>query len=197
MADPTTFYSTLFTLLFVGMWVAWFVVWRVMALRAKAAARSESLSSRLSHVVPLVIAAGLLAAPRIPFPVLGDRFVPLALWVAWLGAALMFAGLLLCVWARLVIAENWSSAVQVKHGHELVVDGPYRWVRHPIYTGLLLMFAGTALAVDEWRGVLAVAIAAGAFWRKLSIEENAMRGEFGDAYERYAGRTRALIPFVL
>jgi len=196
MAEAT-FYRWLFTLLFAGMWGGWFVLWRVMATRVKTAAQSEGLASWLSHFGPLVIAGGLLAAPRFPFPPLDGRFVPLALWPPTLGVALTFAGLVSCVWARFVLAGNWSGYVEVKHDHELVVDGPYRWVRHPIYTGLLLMFAGTALAVGEWRGVLAVAIAAAAFWRKLRLEEAAMRGEFGEAYVRYANRTSRLIPYLL
>jgi protein-S-isoprenylcysteine O-methyltransferase Ste14 len=196
MAGPT-FYRWFFTFLIAGMWVGWFVFWRVMALRVKAASQSEGQVSYLSHFGPLVIAGALLAAPRVPVPALSDRFVPLALWPAWLGVALMFAGLLFCVWARLLLAGNWSGFVEVKQDHELVVDGPYRLVRHPIYTGLLLMFAGTAIAVGEWRGVLAVAIAAAAFWRKLGLEEAVMRRQFGAAYDGYAERTRALIPFVL
>ena len=70
-------------------------------------------------------------------------------------------------------------------------------MRHPIYTGLLLAFVGSAWAVGEWRGVLAVAIVAASFWRKLKLEEAVMRREFGGAYDRYATRTQALIPFVL
>ena len=101
------------------------------------------------------------------------------------------------IWARFVIAGNWSDFVQVKQDHELIVDGPYRWVRHPIYTGLLLMFAGTALAVGEWRGALAVVVAAAAFWRKLKLEEAVMRHQFGDAYAEYAARVPALVPFVV
>lgn len=196
MAAPD-FYRSLFTALFAGMWVGWFVLWRVMALRVKAAVHSERFGSRLSHVGPLVIAGALLAAPQIPVLGLDDRFVPLALWPPTLGVVLTFAGLLFCVWARFVLAGNWSDFVQVKHDHELVVEGPYRWVRHPIYTGILMMLAGTALAVGEWRAVLAVAIAAAAFGHKLRLEEAVMRQEFGEAYTRYADRTRALIPFVL
>ena len=135
--------------------------------------------------------------PRVPIPLLDERFVPLAIWPAALGAALTFAGVVFSVWARFVLAANWSSLVQLKQDHELIVEGPYRWVRHPIYTGVLLMFAGTALAVGEWRGLLAVAIAAAAFWRKLRLEETVMRGQFGDAYARYAERVPALIPLLL
>ena len=191
------FYTWLFSSLFFAMWIGWLVLWRVMAFRVKATAQSENLPSRLSHLVPLLLAGYLLAAPRVPFAVLDERFVPLAIWPAALGAALTFAGLLFSVWARFTLAGNWSDFVQVKHDHELIVEGPYRWVRHPIYTGLILMFAGTALAVGEWRGVLAVAIAAASFWRKLRLEEAVMRRQFGETYGTYAERVPALIPFVL
>jgi protein-S-isoprenylcysteine O-methyltransferase Ste14 len=187
----------LFLTLFLVMWVGWLLLWRVMAFNVKAAARSESPASRLSHLAPLVFAGCLIAAPHVPFAALNQRFVAPALWPAALGAALTFAGAAFSIWARFIIADNWSSDVQLKRDHELIVAGPYRWVRHPIYTGLLLMFAGTALAVGEWRGVLAVAIAALALWRKLRIEEAFMRLNFGEAYARYAARTPALMPFVI
>ena len=191
------FYRWLFLSLFLIMWVGWFAVWRVMALRVKAAAQSESLPSRLSHLVPLLVAAFFLSVPQPLIPSLNERFVPLAIWPAALGAALGYAGLAFCVWARLTIADNWSSAVQLKRDHELIIQGPYRWVRHPIYTGLLLMFIGTALAVGEWRSVLAVAIAAASFWRKLTIEEGVMRRQFGAAYDDYKARVPALVPFLV
>jgi protein-S-isoprenylcysteine O-methyltransferase Ste14 len=123
--------------------------------------------------------------------------VPFTTWLPWLGPALTLAGIAFTIWARVLLGGNWSGNVTLKHGHELVVDGPYRWVRHPIYTGILVALAGTALALGEWRGVLALAIAAAALWRKLGLEEALMRGQFGDAYARYAERVPALIPFVL
>ncbi len=70
---------------------------------------------------------------------------------------------------------------KLKRDHELIVDGPYAFVRHPIYTGLLLALVGSALAVGEWRAALAVAIVAASFWRKLGIEEAVMRRQFGEA----------------
>jgi protein-S-isoprenylcysteine O-methyltransferase Ste14 len=161
----------------------------------KEAAQSESAVSRLSHVVPLLIAAYLLVA-HVPLPLLNERFAPLALWLAVLGATLTFAGLAFAIWARFVIAGNWSSYVELKRDHELIIAGPYRWVRHPIYTGLLLAFIGSALAVGEWRGLLAVAIVAASFWRKLKLEEAVMRRQFGETYARYAARVPALIPFL-
>ena len=189
------FAHRLFLSLFVLMWGGWFALWNIMAWRVKEAAQSESRVSRLSHVVPLLIAAYLLAG-KVPLPLLHDRFAPLSIWTAALGAALTFAGLAFAIWARFIIAGNWSSYVELKQDHELIVEGPYAFVRHPIYTGLLLAFVGSALAVGEWRGVLSVAIVAASFWRKLRFEEGVMRRQFGEAYARYAARVPALIPFV-
>jgi protein-S-isoprenylcysteine O-methyltransferase Ste14 len=115
----------------------------------------------------------------------------------WVGAALTAAGLLFTVWARVHLGTNWSGTVTLKRGHELITSGPYAFVRHPIYTGLLLAFLGSALARDEWRGVLALALVALALWRKLRNEERWMREQFGDAYSAYSKRVAALVPRVL
>ncbi|MGA2487639.1 MAG: isoprenylcysteine carboxylmethyltransferase family protein [Roseiarcus sp.] len=177
------------------LWLVWIVVWIAMARGVKSVA--ERAKGSRAHYLPMTLAVVLLAAPRLPLFPLDVRFVPAALWPAALGLALTFAGLAFAFWARARLADNWSSSVTLKRDHELIDDGPYRWVRHPIYTGLLVALAGAALAVGEWRGVIAVALAAVALWRKLRLEEAVMRRQFGDTYDRYAERTRALIPFVL
>jgi protein-S-isoprenylcysteine O-methyltransferase Ste14 len=182
--------------LFPCLWLVFVAFWIAMARRGKTVVERESAFSRLSHYVPLAIAIYLLAAPHVPIALLNERFAPLSLWMVRLGAALTFAGIAFAIWARVWIAGNWSSDVTLKRDHELITSGPYRWVRHPIYTGILLGLLGTALAVGEWRGLLAVAFAAVAFWRKLRIEEAVMRRQFGEAYARYAERAPALIPFV-
>jgi protein-S-isoprenylcysteine O-methyltransferase Ste14 len=183
--------------LFPALWIALIVFWIAMSRGGKSVAQRESAFSRLSHYGPLAIAVYLLVAPSVPIAILDQRFVPLSLGVVQLGAALTFVGIAFAVWARLRLAGNWSSDVTLKREHELIVDGPYAFVRHPIYTGVLAGLIGTGLAVGEWRAVLAVVLAGAAWWRKLTIEEDVMRRQFGDVYDRYAARTRALIPFVL
>jgi protein-S-isoprenylcysteine O-methyltransferase Ste14 len=183
--------------LFPFLWLVFIAIWIAMARGGKAVAERESVYSRLSHYLPLAIGVCLLAAPDIPVAPLNDRFAPLALWPVRLGAALTFAGIAFAIWARIRIAGNWSSDVTLKRDHELIVDGPYADVRHPIYTGILLGLAGTGLAVGEWRAVLGVILVGAAYWRKLTIEEGVMRRQFGEAYVRYAARVPALIPFVL
>jgi protein-S-isoprenylcysteine O-methyltransferase Ste14 len=183
--------------LFPSIWLSWAAYWWVASRNVKAVARRESVRSRLLHIVPLVVAVGLLWPRGFPIPVLRERFLPLSAWGFWVGAALTVAGLLFAVWARLHLGKNWSGIVTVKENHELVTSGPYSIVRHPIYTGLLLAFIGSALARGEWRGVLAVALVLWAFWRKLRIEESWMREQFGSAYQAYGRHIAALVPYVL
>jgi protein-S-isoprenylcysteine O-methyltransferase Ste14 len=180
------------------MWLAWVGYWWLRSGDVKASTRREPFLSRLLHIVPLVFAGMLLWLPGVLLvPWLNARFVPLSGWAFWAGAALALAGFLFTVWAREHLGRNWSGIVTVKQDHELIVNGPYALVRHPIYTGLLLAFAGTGLALGEWRGVLAVVIALLALWRKLRIEERWMQEQFGEQYRAYKHRVAALVPFVL
>ncbi|MDB5801073.1 MAG: isoprenylcysteine carboxylmethyltransferase family protein [Rhodocyclales bacterium] len=183
--------------LFFAMWFGWGCYWWLLSRNVKASTRLESLSSRLLHVLPLVFAMLLLWVEYLPIPLLRDRFIAWAIWQFWTGAALTAAGLFFAVWARHHIGKNWSAIVTLKNEHELIVSGPYALVRHPIYTGLLLAFVGSALARGEWRGVLAVFIAALALWRKLRLEERWMREQFGEQYEAYSQRVSALLPWLL
>lgn len=177
-------------------WIAFFVYWLFASVRVKAVAERQSAGSRLFHSVYLWIGA-LLLLRDMPFLGLDHR------WLAYtprLGAAAAFitaAGVALAIWARTTLGGNWSGAVTIKQGHELVQRGPYRWVRNPIYTGLLLMFAGTALAIGEMRGLAAVALVYLGFWIKIRQEEAFMLRQFPDAFPAYRDRVRALIPFVL
>lgn len=183
--------------LFPAIWLGWLAYWWVASYGVKAVVRREPVASRLLHIVPLTLAAILCTMQRAPSGMLAERFVPLAAWPFWLGALITICGLAFSVWARVYLGTNWSGTVTIKQDHELVTNGPYAIVRHPIYTGLLLGFLGTALALGDWRGILAFVLAAGALWRKLKFEESWMREQFGEAYRAYAGRVAALVPFIL
>ena len=187
----------LYRYLFPAMWLSWAVYWWVSSRNVKSAVRRESLVSRLLHIGPLFLAGVLLSVPNMPVRFLGERFLPLTTWLFAVAAALTAVGLLFAVWARRYLGANWSATVTIKEGHELIVGGPYALVRHPIYTGLLLAFVGSTMAIGEWRGVLAVALASAALWRKLRLEERWMRQQFGDAYRAYCRHVAALVPFVL
>jgi protein-S-isoprenylcysteine O-methyltransferase Ste14 len=107
------------------------------------------------------------------------------------------AGCLWAIWARLTLGANWSGRVTVKADHELVTSGPYALSRHPIYTGLMVAVAGTALAGGEWRCVLAVLVILLALMVKMGQEEKLMMQTFPQAYSSYRQRVKALIPGIL
>lgn len=183
--------------LILGLWAAWLIYWSVSALNVKTTRRRESLLSRAGHGVPLLIAAWLLVTPRLSSGMLGARFMPAGPAGSLAGTGLVLLGLLFTVWARVHLGRNWSGIVTLKQDHELIRSGPYRWVRHPIYTGLLLAFIGSAIALGQWRGGLAVLLVFAALWRKLRLEERWMIETFGAAYTSYRNEVAALIPFVL
>jgi protein-S-isoprenylcysteine O-methyltransferase Ste14 len=177
-----------------ALWVIWVAYWYIASRNVKQTTRVESPLSRAGHAVPLAVAAWLLWPDRLPWNFLCQEIVPWSDGLYLFGVACVAAGLAFSCWARYVLGRNWSGIVTVKEDHELIRTGPYRYVRHPIYTGLLLGFVGTAIARDEWRGVLAVVIVYVALWRKFRLEERWMIENFGDAYLRFRDEVPALIP---
>lgn len=146
--------------------------------------------------MPLVLGAILLVFPRLGGRALSAPFLPRSATTSYLAVALVASGLAFAVWARQHLAGNWSARVTVKEEHQLVRTGPYRWVRHPIYTGMLLALLGTVIAVDTRLGLIAFALIIASFVRKLVIEERFMTATFGTDYERYRRETARLVPFL-
>jgi protein-S-isoprenylcysteine O-methyltransferase Ste14 len=182
-------------LLIATLWVAWLIYWMASAFNVKPTRWRESLLSAWLHRLPVLAACLLLATPR-PWPqLLTERFLPAGLVVAIVGVVLVAGGLSLSVWARRHLGRNWSSNVMLKQDHALIRTGPYRRVRHPIYTGMLIAFLGTAVAIGEWRGVVAVVLAVAGFVWKSRLEEGRMRATFPE-YEQYRKETAALVPFL-
>ena len=179
-----------------ALWLVWLAFWVISAARVKPIARVETAQSRLTATIPLFVAGWLMLGGRLS-TLLDGRFLPDSVAVAWVGVVLTAAGLAFAIWARIALGGNWSGTVTVKQNHELVERGPYMVVRHPIYTGLILATLGTAIAIGQWRALLAVALVIAALWFKLRVEERMMRETFGATYDEYAHRVRALIPFVL
>ena len=117
-------------------------------------------------------------------------------WRQGIGLVLFLLGLALAVWARAYIGRNWGMPMTRKADPELVTTGPYRTVRHPIYSGIILAMAGTALAVSVTWLVLLVLLAAYFIYSAVT-EERDMAARFPDSYPAYKRSTKMLIPFVL
>jgi len=186
------FYKSFFAV----VWIFFFVYWQIKAIRTKTTQRLEPAASRVLRVFIFLIAIVLLSVTRIPLPWLYLQIWPAGLWSFWLGAAVTIAGLLFAVWARVYLGSNWSRSVTIKQGHELITTGPYAMARHPIYTGVLTGLLGTAIALSQVRGFLALALFFLAFWLKLRMEEQWMRSQFGETYATYAHQTAALVPYL-
>lgn len=182
--------------LFPVLWWSWAAYWYFSGLSASAPKRVQHSGARFLHRAELLAAFALLAFPQLGYGWLGLRLVPRTEALFLSGASLLVAGLGFAVWARVHLGQHWSGHVTLKVGHRLIRTGPYAIVRHPIYTGLLLALTGSAVAVDEVRGVLAVAIAAEAILRKLRLEERWLTEEFGGEYDRYRREVKALVPGV-
>ncbi|MGH9520834.1 MAG: methyltransferase family protein [Terriglobales bacterium] len=183
--------------LFTAMWIAFFVYWQVKALNAKTTQRMEPLAFKVARSALFLAAIALLMFNKIPVPWLYKLLYPYSRLSFFGGAAVLAVGLLFAVWARVHLGRNWSRSVTIKEGHELVQTGPYALVRHPIYTGILVGFVGTALAVGQVRGWVSVLFVLASFWIKLTLEEQWMREVFGAKYDEYARRVKALVPFVV
>lgn len=179
------------------VWIAFLLYWQIKAIHTKTTQRLEPAASRILRVFIFLIAIALLSTRRIPLRWLYLQLWPVGFWPFWLGAAVMIAGLLFAMWAREHLGRNWSRSVTIKQDHELITSGPYGVVRHPIYTGILTGFLGTAIAISELRGFIAFVLVFLAFWIKLRMEEQWMRAQFGETYASYAHETAALVPFVL
>ena len=175
-------------------WLAFIVYWFVSALKRKDAKRTETSLERMRHSLPMLAAYILTFVPVSHYGLLGARVVSASELPGILGALATIAGVALAVWARRHLGTNWSSTVSIRADHELIHTGPYRTIRHPIYTGMLLAFAGTALALGEVRGVIAFAMVLIAFYFKARKEESFLTQEFGERFAERARQTGMFLP---
>ncbi len=176
------------------LWLSWTTVWAAWAVGSKLTIRRESLRSRLAYHVLLLAGAVLLAFSDRGGRWLAVRLLPRNALGVWIVTAAVAAGLVFAIAARAYIGRNWSASVTVKSGHELIRTGPYRFVRHPIYTGMLLAFVGTAVVLGDVRGMVALVLVTWSFLLKIGVEERFMADQFPQEYAGYKARTPALIP---
>jgi protein-S-isoprenylcysteine O-methyltransferase Ste14 len=178
-------------------WIIFMAVWLLAAISTKRSVYRESPAQRLRYSILLIAGYFLLIrGHRLPYS-LSARVLPHIEVMAWAGAALCAAGLAFCIWARITLGRNWSGAVTLKEEHELIERGPYRLVRHPIYTGLIAMFLATAIVLGHVGGIIGLVLVFVSFWIKLSDEERVMLKQFPDQYAAYQHRVKRIIPFVL
>jgi protein-S-isoprenylcysteine O-methyltransferase Ste14 len=177
-----------------GLWILFGLYWLVSALKLKKTKKRETATERLRYVLPLLAAFYLVSRTAARYGWLGVRFVPANLAVEWIGVLLTASGVAIAFWARWHLGANWSGVVTLKEGHELIRTGPYRTIRHPIYTGILLALLGTAIAVGQVRGLIALTIALLSFYSKARREESFLAQEFGSGFTEHQRHTGMFLP---
>jgi protein-S-isoprenylcysteine O-methyltransferase Ste14 len=170
------------------VWVVFWVYWLAAAAGAKQGTRTRR--ARPPGLLIAILAFVLLRAFGI-----STLAVHQALLQA-LGAIAFLSGLALAVWARVYLGRNWGMPMSEKDEPELVTSGPYRFVRHPIYSGILLGLVGTALATNLY-WLIAAGVLGAYFIYSAKVEEGIMARAFPSAYPEYRAGTKMLIPFVL
>src|SRR5579883_738625 len=175
-------------------WLLMVVVWVAGAFRNKRTVRGMARTDLIVHVLVLAAAFDLLLAPGLRRGALAYRLVPDSGWIEDVGGLLQIAGIAFAIWARLHIGRNWSGTVTLKEGHALVRSGPYAWVRHPIYSGLVLAAFGLALEHGELGGTLGFLLLTVEWKRKSMLEERLMIEQLGEEYKQYRRKVKGLVP---
>jgi protein-S-isoprenylcysteine O-methyltransferase Ste14 len=170
-------------------WAAFWIYWLVAAISTK---RSHVAWSRELRIRAVVFVGAVLLVRLGAFKHDGLNSNP---WRAGLGLFLFALGLGLAIWARLNIGRNWGTPMSKKEEPELVTSGPYRLVRHPIYSGILVAGTGTAVALS-WVGLIAVALAGVYFVYSATVEERYLTEQFPDTYPMYKRSTKMLVPLI-
>jgi protein-S-isoprenylcysteine O-methyltransferase Ste14 len=178
-----------------ALWLGWILYWIIAAGNVKETRWHEPRHERIRHSLPFLIAFGLIIVPGWRLGVLGYRFLPDTSILPLIGTAIVALALGFACWARVHLGRNWSGTITLKEDHALITTGPYAFVRHPIYTGILFGFVGTALAIGEWRGLLAIVSILIGIEVRCSAEERKMRETFPN-YDDYVRRTKRLVPFI-
>jgi protein-S-isoprenylcysteine O-methyltransferase Ste14 len=177
-----------------GCWMLLLFVWIVMGVKMKKVKQRESPWEFLQHAALAFLGFWLIFENTSRWAPLRQTFLPEtpAVWGA--GLSLTVLGVGIAIWARLSLGGNWSSAVTLKDAHELIRKGLYRWIRHPIYTGILLAAFGTALIKGQLHAWLGFAVLLGQFYFKARREERFLRQEFGPGFDEHARSTGMFLP---
>ncbi len=182
------------------IYAAWFVFamyWFLSAMNVKRDVGSGRRGRSFSLVRIVIAVALTYMFPTIITRILGHTLSsPHDFDLRYAGAALALAGLSFAIWARYNLGRNWSGHPALKEGHELVMTGPYAFVRHPIYTGMLAGSLGSMLGTFQAFWLYFFTVMAIAFLYRIHVEEEIMMRTFPDVYPAYRERTNALIPFI-
>ena len=132
-------------------------------------------------------------------PVIFDfgRLVTLGGWLTWVGVAIMIFGVIFRQYVIAFLGKFFTATIQIKKDHELVQTGPYRYIRHPSYLGILILSLGLGIAMANWISLLiCIVLPAISLMRRIKFEEKELEQHFGQQYQDYRKNTWRVIPFI-
>jgi protein-S-isoprenylcysteine O-methyltransferase Ste14 len=187
-----------------GVWVTGLLLWRVLEAgvdirsfkRLRAGIRRQDRGSRvvLLFLIMSGTLLGVLVALKVPTAVIADA----SDFLSWLGVVLLYAGIALRLYAMAMLGAFFTTTVAVAPGQTVIERGPYRRIRHPSYTGLLLILLGFSLGLANWLSLLVImGSALTGLAHRIRVEEEALQEQLGQRYREYMRSTKRLIPFVL
>lgn len=183
------------------LWIGFVVYWLILAQfnkKAKRSARWSGWGARAAIIAGVLLVTGWRrrGTGGLAGSIGRSLAVHPGMASQWTGVALCLAGFAFAFWARAHLGRNWGMPMSLRQGHELVTSGPYAYVRHPIYSGIMLAMIGSALAVGVlWLALFVLYFAY--FLFSARTEEKMMLAQFPDTYPQYRRRTKMLIPLVL
>ncbi|GCF06573.1 methyltransferase family protein [Dictyobacter arantiisoli] len=198
--QPLFTQNLLFRNVFLGGFVIWVVMETILGIRQlahlHAGAQLQDKGSRV--VVGVTFALGIILCLQLPHVVPAAAITSASSFISWSGLALIYAGLAFRLYAIKVLGRYFTPSVAVVTDQQVVEDGPYKLIRHPAYTGLLIMFLGFGLSSTNWLSLLALMGCAliGLSYR-IHVEERVLQEHLGQRYQEYMQRTKRLIPFML
>ena len=177
-------------------WLLFMVVWVIFSFNAKKNVQNNN--QRESSFIWLTIVVVVITFLKIKIfrDLAHARIFPSNHFVQGFGVSICVLGIAFAIWARIHIGKNWGMPMSQKKEPELVTTGPYRFVRHPIYTGLTTAMIGSLLA-EGFMWMIWLAFMGGYFFYSANKEERSMMLQFPDEYREYMRRTKMLIPFIL
>jgi len=162
--------------------------------------REGQATKRVARQTVVPIASRLVWFASLFFSGFSDRrgwlVLPDADWLRFLGVLIYLLALGWVYWSFMTLGKQHSAEVTIQEDHRFITEGPYRWVRHPMYLGLIVYPAGAGLAFGSWIGIALPLLLTALFVWRIADEEKLMRREFGERWEAYCQRTWRLVPFV-
>ena len=177
-------------------WLILGCYWWYNSTRVKATVQAQSRPSRYLYLFFLLLGFIIVYSDQFALSILAYRLTPANHASGIAGTLICMAGIAFAIWARKTLGNNWSGDVTLKKGHDLVQSGPYKIVRHPIYTGFEIGILGVAVIVGQLKGLLGLSIVFAAHYYKTTMEEKLMYQQFGLKYAEYSKKVKRLIPFI-